>query len=93
MKVKITDYGLSNDSKKYFVKYRVFDLNEKWLNKLKNLIEDEHKVKNGEIYITAYFDKDYYPFGSDESNFRREDFIAREEIEMTAYLLSILEEK
>jgi uncharacterized protein (DUF2141 family) len=92
MKVKITDYGLSKNSKKYFVNYRVFDLSENWLNKLKNLIEDEYKVKNGEIYITIYYDKEYFPFGSDESNYRREDFIAREEIEMTAYLLSILEE-
>ena len=92
MKVKITDYGLSKNSKKYFVNYRVFDLSENWLNKLKNLIEDEYKVKNGEIYITIYYDKEFFPFGSDESNCRREDFIAREEIEMTAYLLSILEE-
>ena len=92
MKVKIKDFGLSKDSNKYFITYRVFDLNENWLNKLKSLIEDEYKVKNGEIFITIYFDKDYFPFGSEEFNFRREDFIAREEIEMTAYLLSLLEE-
>lgn len=92
MKVKITDYGLSKEKKKYFVTYRVFDMGEGWLNKLKDCIEDEYELKDGELYITVYFDREYFPFGSDESSHRLQDFIAREEIEMTAYLLGILED-
>ena len=92
MQVKIIDYGLLKDSKKYYVKYRVFDINENTLNKLKDRVEDKLEVKSGELFLTVYFDEGYFPFGSDESKFRRHDFIAREEIEMTAYLVSILED-
>ena len=91
MQVKVMDYGLSKNSK-YFVTYRVFDVNESTLNKLKNHIEDKVEVKSGELFLTVYFDEGYFPFGSDESKYRREDFVAREEIEMTAYLLGILED-
>ncbi|MGZ7209187.1 MAG: DUF5750 family protein [Methanobacterium sp.] len=91
MKVKITDYGLSKDSK-YFVTYRIYDINQDWLNKLKDRVEDKLEVKDGELYITMYFEGDYFPFASDETNYCREDFMAREEIEMTAYLLGILED-
>lgn len=91
MKVKIIDYGLSDNSK-YFVTYRVFDIDKNTLNKLKERIEDEIKIKSGELFLTVYFDEGYFPFGSDESKFRRQDFIDREEIEMTAYLLGILED-
>jgi hypothetical protein len=92
MKVKITDYGLSDNSKKYYVIYRVFDIDKTTLNKLKNRIEDELEVKSGELFLTVYFDEGYFPFGSEESKFRMQDFMAREEIEMTAYLLGILED-
>jgi len=91
MKVKITDYGLSENSK-YFVTYRVFDVDKNTLNKLKERIEDEIEIKSRELFLTVYFDEGYFPFRSDESKFRTEDFIAREEIEMTAYLLGILED-
>ncbi|MGZ7044070.1 MAG: DUF5750 family protein [Methanobacterium sp.] len=91
MKVKIIDYGLSKDSK-YFVTYRIYDINQDWLTKLKNRVEDKMKIKDGELYITVYFQKDFFPFASDESSCRMEDFISREEIEMTAYLLGILED-
>ncbi|MEN4018076.1 MAG: DUF5750 family protein [Methanobacterium sp.] len=91
MKVKVMDYGLLENSK-YFVTYRVFDIDKKTLNKLKDRVKDEVDVKSGELLLTVYFDEGYFPFGSDEYRFRRQDFIAREEIEMMAYLLSILED-
>jgi len=91
MKVKITDYGLSGNSK-YFVNYKVFDIDKDTLNKLKERIEDEMKVESGELVLTVYFDEGYFPFGSEESKYRTQDFIEREEIEMTAYLLGILED-
>jgi len=62
------------------------------LDKLKDRVKDELEVKSGELFSTVYFDESYFPFGSDESKFRRQDFIVREKIEMMAYLLSILED-
>ena len=48
-------------------------------------------VKGNEIFLNVYFDKEYYPFGTSDSQNRFEDYQAREEIEMTAYLLELLE--
>ncbi len=90
MKVKITDYGHSNE--KYYIKYRIFDITKETLDKLKSRIEDKMHIKSGELYLTVYFDEEYFPFGSDEFKYRRQDFIDREEIEMTAYILSLLED-
>jgi hypothetical protein len=92
MKVKIVDYGVSGNSKKYYVTYKITDIDEKSINKLKSRVEEELSSKSGELYLTAYFDERYYPFGSEESKYRTEDFIAREEIEMWAYLISLLED-
>lgn len=92
MKVKIVDYGVSDDPKKYYVTYKIIDIDKESMNKLKNRVEEELDFKSGDLYLTAYFDEEYYPFGSEESKYRSEDFIAREEIEMWAYLTSLLED-
>ena len=92
MKVKIVDYGVSDNPKKYYVTYKITDIDEESINKLKNRVEEELDFKSGDLYLTAYFNKQYYPFGSEESKYRSEDFIAREEIEMWAYLMSLLED-
>ena len=92
MKVKIVDYGVSDDPKKYYVTYKITDIDEESINKLKNRVEEELDFKSGDLYLTAYFNKEYYPFGSEESKYRSEDFIAREEIEMWTYLMSLLED-
>lgn len=92
MKVKIVDYGVSDDPKRYYVTYKIADIDEESINKLKNRVEEELNFKSGDLYLTAYFDKQYYPFGSEESKYRTDDFIAREEIEMWAYLMSLLED-
>jgi len=92
MKVKIVDYGASEDPQKYYVTYKISDIDEESINKLKNRVEEELSFKSGELYLTAYFDKEIYPFGSEESKYRTEDFISREEIEMWAYLVSLLED-
>lgn len=92
MKVKIIDYGVSEDSKKYYITYKITDTDEESINKLKNRVEEELSCKSGDLYLTMYFDEGYYPFGSEESKYRMEDFIAREEIEMWAYLTSLLED-
>ncbi|MEN6291889.1 MAG: DUF5750 family protein [Methanobacterium sp.] len=92
MKVKVVDYGVSDDPKKYYVTYKITDIDEESINKLKNRVEEELDLKSGGLYLTAYFNEEYYPFGSEESKYRSEDFIAREEIEMWAYLMSLLED-
>ncbi len=92
MKVKVVDYGVSDNPKKYYVTYKITDIDEESINKLKNRVEEELDFKSGDLYLTAYFNKEYYPFGSEESKYRTDDFIAREEIEMWAYLMSLLED-
>ncbi len=92
MKVKIVDYGVSDDPKKYYVTYKITDIDEKSINKLKNRVEEELDFKSGNLYLKAYFNEEYYPFQSEESKYRSEDFIAREEIEMWAYLMGLLED-
>ncbi|MGB9980491.1 DUF5750 family protein [Methanobacterium sp.] len=92
MKVKIIDYGVSDDSKKYYVTYKITDIDDESMNKLKNRVKEELYSKSGDLYLTAYFNEEYYPFQSEESKYRSEDFIAREEIEMWAYLMSLLED-
>jgi hypothetical protein len=92
MKVKVVDYGVSDDPKKCYVTYKITDIDEKSINKLKNRVEEELDLKSGDLYLTAYFNEEYYPFRSEESKYRSEDFIAREEIEMWAYLMSLLED-
>ncbi|MGB9936987.1 MAG: DUF5750 family protein [Methanobacterium sp.] len=92
MKVKIAGYGQSEDSNKYFVTYRIFDINEEIRKKLETRLKDDLIIKSNDLFLTVYFDPKYFPFGSEEYKYRREDFIAREEIEMLAYLLGVLEE-
>ncbi len=92
MQVKITDFGFSKTSGKYYVIYKITDITEETKNKLKDRVEDELTDKSGVLYVTLYFDEKYFPFNSDEASWRMADFIAREEIEMTAYILSILED-
>ena len=92
MNVKVVDHGVSEESEEYYVIYKITDIDEKTINKLKNRIEDDLEIRSGELYLTMYFNKKYYPFGSEESKYRMEDFIAREEIEMLAYLVSVLED-
>ena len=68
------------------------DIDEESIDKLKSRVEEELSCKSGDLYLTMYFDEEYYPFESEESKYRMEDFIAREEIEMWAYLTSLLED-
>ena len=91
MKVEIFDYG--SDGTDYYVVYKVteLDLNEEM--RLKGNVEGDVDIKDDGMYITTHFDEKYYPFGSEAAKCRMEDFIAREEIEMTVYLTSVLEDE
>ena len=89
--MKIFDYG--SDAKNYFVVYKVTGLEQDEQERLQGNIEGDVEIKDDEVYITTYFDEKYYPFGSEAAQCRIEDFIAREEIEMTIYLTSVLEDE
>lgn len=90
--VKIIDYGFSDSLKSYYVTYRVTGLTGEEFNKLKDLLKDPVMIKENELYLNVYFEEEYYPFGTEDSKNRLEDYLVREEIEMTAYLLDLLED-
>ncbi|WP_292758394.1 DUF5750 family protein [Methanobacterium sp.] len=92
LKVKIIDYGFSDSLKRYYVTYKVTGLTGEELNKLEGLLEDPITIKGNELYMNVYFEEEYYPFGTGDSKNRLEDYLAREELEMTAYLLDLLED-
>lgn len=92
MKVKIADFGYSERMNKFYVNYNVSDIKETDLNKLTERLEEDTVEKSGELSFNVYFDKKFYPFHTEESKKRLDDYIAREEIEMTAYLVDLLEE-
>lgn len=92
MKVKIAEHGFSEKYKSYYVTYQVTNLDSKSLKKLKERLEDPVIIKDDELFLTVYFEERFYPFGSEESKRNPEDFLAREELEMTAYLFDLLED-
>ncbi len=92
MKVNVSDYGFEAEKNLNFVKYRVYGLDPDAQKKLMDALEEETEIFSGDLIITVYFEKEYFPFGSDEAKIRMDDFIAREEIEMTVFLSSVLED-
>jgi Family of unknown function (DUF5750) len=91
MKVEIFDYG--SDEKNYYVVYKVTGLDLDEEERLQGNVEGDVEIRDGEIYITTHFEEKYYPFGSEAAQCSIDDFIAREEIEMTVYLTSVLEDE
>ncbi len=89
MDVKIVDY--SNTAKSY-VDYEITGLTDKQLKFIENNLNEELEIKSNTLRIRMYFDEDIFPFKSDESKIKMEDFIAREEIEMNIFLSSYLED-
>ena len=92
MDVKIVDYGVSMPTQRYYVTYRVTGLDPETRKKLEERVEEETTSEKEDLLIKIYFDEKYYPLGSQEAQYKLEDFIAREEIEMTAYLTGLLED-
>lgn len=92
LKVKITDYGFSDSLKSYYVTYHITGLGAEDVGKLARLLEDPVMVQGNELFLNVYYEKDYYPFGTEDSKSKLEDYLAREEIEMTAYILDLLED-
>lgn len=92
MDVKIVDYGVSLPSQRYYVTYRVTGIDPETRKKLDERVEEETTSEKEDLIIKIYFEEKYYPLGSQEAQYKLEDFIAREEIEMTAYLTGLLED-
>ena len=88
MDVKIVDYSQGD---KNYVDYEVRGLTDNQLDFIKNNLDEELTIDNGVLKIRMYFDDDIFPFKSDESKVRLNDFIAREEIGMNVFLSSFLE--
>lgn len=92
IEVKIAEYGFSEENQRYYVTYQVKNLDPETLSKLKERLEDPLVTKGDDLFLTVYFEEKFYPFGSEEAHINPDDFFAREELEMTAYLLGILED-
>ena len=89
MIVKITDYGQGDIN---FVEYQVSGLTENQLNYLNTNLDEKTVINDDYLIITCIFDDELYPFQSDVAQFRLDDFISREEIEMNVFLSSFLED-
>ena len=89
MIVNITDYGSSEVN---FVEYQVSGLSPEQLNFLDENLEEQTSIVGDDLIIKSYFEDKLYPFASDVAQFRLDDFIAREEIGMNAFLSSFLED-
>ena len=90
MIVNITDYGKMDD--KNFVEYSVSDLTSNQMEFLNDKLDGETEIEGDVFRLKMYFDDKLYPFQSDAAQFRLDDFIAREEIEMNVFLSSFLED-
>lgn len=98
MKVKVENYGPVEkldleDRNMTFVTYKVSGLDSSSLKFLKENLEGETKIKDDFLFITIFYDEEMAPFHTDEAKAKLDDFIAREEIEMTVFLSSFLQDK
>ncbi len=89
--VKVFDYGL-NEEDEYFVTYRINNLDEETLDYLLNTLEGKITVVDDTLIFDVIFPEKIFPFISEESKIKPEDFIAREEIEMTYFIASLLDD-
>lgn len=89
MIVKITGFDENADIP--FIDYDIFGLSLNQLNYLNENLTDETSIEGDVLKIRVYFE-DIFPFQSDIAKIKLDDFIAREEIEMNAFISSFLED-
>lgn len=90
MIVEIVNYGKVDDTN--FIEYCASGLSQKQMDFLNDNLDDETEIAEDVLMLKMYFDDEMYPFQSDVAQFRLDDFIAREEIEMNVFLSSFLED-
>ncbi len=90
MIVKILDYGDEDNQK--FIEYGVFGLTLDQMEFLDENLEEKTSIDEDSFKLKMYFSQDLYPFQSDVAQYRLDDFISREEIEMNVFLSSFLED-
>ena len=90
MIVNIADYGEIGE--KNFIAYDVRGLLAEQIEYLHSNLDEKTSIDGGILRITMYFEPKFYPFQSEVAKVRMDDFIAREEIEMNAFLSSYLED-
>lgn len=90
MDVRIVDYGENADGG--FISYNISGLSQNQLEFLNNNLDDETQITKDNLILKTKFKKEFFPFQSSESKIKVEDFISREEIEMTIFLFSFLED-
>ena len=91
MKVKIFDYG--SDEKNYYVVYKVTGLNPDEEERLQGNVEGNVEIREENVSSPHILKKNIILLEVKHAQCRIEDFIAREEIEMTVYLTSVLEDE
>lgn len=89
MIVKITNFD--ENAEVPFIDYDIFGLSSNQMNYLNENLSDETSINEDILKIRVYFNE-IFPFHSDIAKIKLDDFIAREEIEMNAFLSSFLED-
>ena len=84
------NYG--DEDGRNFVEYGIKGLSLNQMEFLDNNLEEQTAIEDETLKLKMYFSDDLYPFQSDVAQFRLDDFIAREEIEMNMFLSSFLED-
>ena len=90
MIVKILDYGDEDNQK--FIEYGVFGLTSEQMEFLDENLEEKTVIEEDSLKLKMFFSEDLYPFQSEVAQYRLDDFISREEIEMNIFLSSFLED-
>ena len=86
----LCDYGDAEGRK--FIEYTIFGLSGEQIKYLDENLTESTFVKGNLLKIKMYFEDKLYPFQSEVSKIRLDDFISREEIEMNVFLSSFLDD-
>lgn len=90
MDVKIINFS----DKDSFVDYEITGLSNSQLKYIEDNLDENLSVdfENELLNIRMFFSREVFPFKSQESKLKIDDFKAREEIEMNIFLSSFLED-
>lgn len=90
MIVNILNFGDENNQK--FIEYGIFGLSMNQMEFLNENLEEQTAIDGDALILKMYFSEELYPFQSDVAQYRLDDFISREEIEMNIFLSSFLDD-